>query len=57
MWTYLMVYKCFDKKSSGIENVIIYNKELAEVSTNQLLENLRKEKYIHLLWKKFREQM
>ena len=38
-----MVYRYFDKKTAGgtIENEIISNKEL--------LENLRKEKYTHLL--------
>ena len=53
-----MFYKFFDKKSalladksaSGgiIKNENMSNKELAE-DTNQLLENLTKEKYTHLL--------
>ena len=45
-----IVYKFFDKKTSGgiVKNEIISIKEFAELS-NQLLENLRKEKYTHLL--------
>ena len=39
-----MVYKCFDKQTSGSG---IKNKQ--KNCTNQLLENLRKEKYTHLL--------
>ena len=35
---------------SGIKNENISNKELAEELQNQLLENLRKEKYTHLLY-------
>ena len=46
-----MVYEVFDKKSagSGIKNEITQNQQLAEEYTNQLLENLKKEKYIHHL--------
>ena len=44
------VYKCYDKNTSGsgIKNENISNKELAE-ELNQLLENLKKEEYTHLL--------
>ena len=46
-----IVYKFFDKKNSGeiAKNENISKKELAEKLTNQLLQNLRKEKYTHLL--------
>ena len=53
-----MVYKFFDKKTSGrgIKNENILNKEFATI-INQLLENLIKEKYTHLLLTKFGVQM
>ena len=43
-----MVYKFFDKKSSGsgIKNENNSNKNQPKNYTNQLLENLIKEKYI-----------
>ena len=46
-----IVYKFFDKKSSGssIKNENISYKSLLKNYTNQLLENLRKEKYTRLL--------
>ena len=46
-----MVYKLFDKKTSGgaIKNGIISNKELAEELRKPILENLKNEKYSHLL--------
>ena len=46
-----IVYKFFDESTScsGIKNENIPNKELAEELENQLLENLIKEKYTHLL--------
>ena len=51
-----MVYKVFDKKTSGgaSKNEIMSNKELADQlqiknCTNQLLENLKNEKYNYLL--------
>ena len=46
-----MVYKFFDNETSGsgIKNENILNKELLKNYINLLLENLRKEKYIHLL--------
>ena len=46
-----MVYKFFDKKSTctGVENEIKQNEQLVENCKNQLLENLKKEKYIHHL--------
>ena len=46
-----MVYNFFYKKTSGssIKNENISNKELAKELHKQLLENLIKEKYIHLL--------
>ena len=45
-----MVYKFYDKNTSGsgIKNENISNKELAE-ELNELLENLKKEEYTHLL--------
>ena len=45
-----MVYKCFDKKSpgSGIKNDNFLTKIQQKNYTKQLLENLIKEKYIHL---------
>ena len=45
-----LVYKFFDKKTSGsgIKNDNISNKELRE-ALHKLLENLIKEKFIHLL--------
>ena len=47
----LMVYKFFDKKTSGngIKNGNISNKQLAKELHNQSLENLIKEKYTNLL--------
>ena len=41
-----VVYKLFDKKSSGIgvESEIKYNQQLEKNYTNQLLENLKKQK-------------
>ena len=41
----------FDKKTSGgaVKNENMLNQELAEELTNQLLENLKNEKYTHLL--------
>ena len=53
-----MVYKFFGKKTSGrsIKNENIFNKEFAAI-INQLLENLIKEKYTHLLLTIFGEQM
>ena len=53
-----MVYKFFAKKSSGrgIKNENIFNKEFAAI-INQLLENLMKEKYTHLLLTIFGVQM
>ena len=47
-----MVFKFFDKKTSGkcIKNKNVSDKELQMNYINQLLENLRKEKYIQLLW-------
>ena len=46
-----MLYISFDKKKfdSGIKNENISNKNLLKSYTNQLLENLRKEKGTHLL--------
>ena len=46
-----MVYKFFDKKSSGgaIKIKIISNQQLHKNYTKQLLENVNNEKYIHLL--------
>ena len=44
MWTCLMVYKFFDKKFSGIENEIIYNKELAEVLHKPIIRKFKKRK-------------
>ena len=40
------------KKSSGetVKNEAIYDKELAEELHKQIIENLRKEKYTHLLY-------
>ena len=51
-----VVCKFFDKKTSGscIKNENISNKELAKEFRNQLLENLRKEKYTLLLKTIFR---
>ena len=51
-----VVSKFFDKKTSGscIKNENISNKELAKEFRNQLLENLRKEKYTLLLKTIFR---
>ena len=45
------VYKFSDKETSGsgIKNESIGNKELAENYANQLLKNLKKEKYTQLL--------
>ena len=45
-----MAYKCFDKKSpgSGIKNDNFLTKIQQKNYTKQLLENLIKEKYIHL---------
>ena len=53
-----MVYKFFAKKTSGrgIKNENIFNKEFAAI-INQLLENLMKEKYTHLLLTIFGVQM
>ena len=42
---------------SGIQNLNISNKELATDYTNQLLENLIKEKYIRLLLANFVAQI
>ena len=44
-----MVYKFFDRKNSGgaIKKEIVQNKP--KIYTNQLLENLRKQKDTHLL--------
>ena len=41
-----MVYKCFDKKSSGgeIKNEIISNKELAEELEKPIIRKLEKQK-------------
>ena len=44
-----MVYKFFDKKTSGGAVKNMSNQDLAEEFTNQLLENLKNEKYTHLL--------
>ena len=44
-----MVYKFFDKKSSGGAIKAEPNHQLANELTGRLLENLRNEKYIHLL--------
>ena len=46
-----IVYKFFDENTScsGIKNENVPSKELAEELENQLLENLIKEKYTHLL--------
>ena len=47
-----VAYEYFDKKTSGgiVKNEVFSNNELAkELYTNQLLENLRKQKYAHLL--------
>ena len=46
-----MIYKFFDKKTfiSGNKNGNILKKELAKKLHNQFLENLRREKYSHLL--------
>ena len=51
-----MVYKFLDKKSSGahtsggaIKSRIMWNQQLAEFYTSQLLENLKNENYIHFL--------
>ena len=60
-----MVYNFFDKKSvkgsavamlaneSAVKNQIKQNENLAKNCTNQLLENVEKEKYIHHLKTKF----
>ena len=39
----------FDKKTSGGAVKNVSNQDLAEEFTNQLLENLKNEKYTHLL--------
>ena len=44
-----MVHKFFDKKSSGGAIKAEPNHQLANELTGRLLENLRNEKYIHLL--------
>ena len=44
-----MVYKFFDKKSSGSGIVNEPNYQVAMNLINQLLENFKKEKFIHLL--------
>ena len=41
-----MVYKFFDKKSKGSGITNESNYQLANILINQLLENLKKEKYI-----------
>ena len=47
-----MVYKFFDKKfsDSGIKNESMSDQKLSEVLHKPILENLIKEKYIHLFW-------
>ena len=46
-----MIYKCFDKKTSGsgIKNENISNKELVKKLHKRTITNLIKEKHIHLL--------
>ena len=44
-----MVYKFFDKKSKGSGMIDEPNYQLANELHNQLLENLKKEKFIHYL--------
>ena len=44
-----MVYKFFDKKSKGSGIINEPNYQLANNFINQLLENLKKEKFIHHL--------
>ena len=46
-----MVYKCFDKKTSGgaIKNKNMSNKELAEELHKPIIRKFNKEKYNHLL--------
>ena len=44
-----MVYKFFDKSSNGSGIVNEPNYQLANKLINQLLENFKKEKFIHLL--------
>ena len=47
-----MVYNFFDKKTScgAIKTKVMQNEEIAKEYTNQLLENLKKEKYTYLLY-------
>ena len=47
-----MVYNFFDKKTScgAIKTEVMQNEEIAKEYTNQLLENLKKEKYTYLLY-------
>ena len=49
----------FNKNTSGrgIQSKNISNKELTKNYTNQLLENLRKERYTHLVQKIFGVQI
>ena len=46
-----MVYKCFDQKTLGgaVKNENLSNKELAEELNKPLLQNLKNERYAHLL--------
>ena len=44
-----MVYKCFDKKSSDGAIKTVPNYQLANESHRQIIENLREEKFTHLL--------
>ena len=46
-----MVYKLFDKKSSGnvVKSKIIKNKQLAEELHKPNIRNLKREEYSHLL--------
>ena len=46
-----MFYRFFGKvtASGAVKSEVMQNKELAEEYTEQLLENLKNEKYTHLL--------
>ena len=46
-----MVYKCFDKKTSGgtVKNEIISNKKLAEELHKPIIRKYQKRNYTHLL--------
>ena len=48
MWTSLMVYKFFDKKTLGgtVKNENIYNKELGEELYKPIIRNIKKRKVL-----------